>query len=80
MAQIRRWEIHITDISIENLFTDSYDPFLEFVIGGDFKIIQKAVKGGKIENQYKGTLGYTKKTEVLPNLESKEKRDFKTRV
>ena len=80
MAQIRRWDVKITNISLENLFKDPYDPFVEFVIGGSFKIIQKPSKKGKMENVYTGTLGYTQKTEVLKNLESKDMRLIESRV
>lgn len=80
MAQIRRWDVKITNISVENLYKEPYDPFLEFVVGGNFKIIQKPGKKGKLENVYTGTLGYTSKTEVLKNLLSKEMKMMETRV
>lgn len=80
MAQIRRWDVKITGISIENLYKEPFDPFIEFVVGGDFKIVQKQIKKGKSENTYTGTLGYTKKTEVVKNLEPKDMKMMDTRM
>ena len=40
MAQIRRWDVKFTNISLENLFKETYCPFLEFIIGGNLKIIE----------------------------------------
>jgi C2 domain len=80
MAQIRRWNVRITNITIENLYKEPYDPFIEFVIGGNFRILEKKGKKGKVENVYVGNLGYTKKTEVLENIEDKELRLYDTRI
>ena len=80
MAQIRRWSVRITNVSLENLYKEPYDPFIEFVIGGDFRVIQKTIKKGKTENQYVGSLGYVQKTEVISNLEPKNSAMFSTRV
>lgn len=80
MAQIRRWNVKITNISIENLYKEPYDPFIEFVVGGDFKIVQKKIKKGEVKNMYTGTLGYSKKTEVIINLEAKDSKLMETRI
>lgn len=80
MAQIRRWSVRITNIILENLYKEPFDPFIEFVVGGDFRVIQRTVKKGKTENQYVGTLGYVQKTEVIQNLEPKVQAIFNTRI
>lgn len=80
MAQIRRWSVRVTNIVLENLYKEPYDPFIEFVVGGDFRVIQKTIKKGKTENQYVGTLGYVQKTEVIQNLEPKSQAIFGTRI
>ena len=80
MTLVRRWDVRISNISIENLYNEMYDPFLEFVIGGDFRIVPKAAKGGGIENVYMGKLGYSIKTDVLRSLEQREVRNFAKRI
>lgn len=79
MQQLRRWDVRITKISIENLTTATYDAFIEFVIGGDQRVVIKQTKGG--EKMVKvGALGYSVKTEVNSNLEYKKCREFHTSI
>ena len=80
MARIRRWDLVISNISVTNLYEDPFDPFLEVVVGGDFRIIPKKTKEGSEQNVFAGSLGYTQKSEVLLDLEHKETRKFATRV
>jgi hypothetical protein len=79
MQQLRRWDVRITMITIESLTSSTYDAFIEFVIGGDERVVLKQAKGG--EKMVKvGTLGHAVKTEVNPNVEYRKIRDFTTSV
>jgi hypothetical protein len=79
MQRLRRWNVTISKISIESLSSTAYDSFLEFVIGGDQRLVLKKTKAG--DKMVKvGTLGYAVKTEVIPNIEYRKTRDFKVNI
>lgn len=80
LSQLRRWDIRIATVSIESHYKEPFDPFIEFTIGGDFAIVEQRVKNGPAQSVRKGTLGYTRKTEVLKGLETKEFRGFSARI
>lgn len=79
MQQLRRWDVRINKITIESLTSTTYDAFLEFVVGGDERVVLKQSKGG--EKMVKvGSLGHAVKTEVNANIEYKKNRDFTTNI
>lgn len=78
LDQIRRWKVKISNIHIENLYTEVYSPFIEFVIGGDEHQVQKTDKKGNTVTMRLGKPGITAKTEVLDLLELQSSRNFFT--
>lgn len=36
MERMRRWKVLIQDIEIQNTSGEPFDPFIQFIIGGDF--------------------------------------------
>lgn len=76
---MRRWDVKIANISLENVYSETYDPFVEFVVGGDFRIVYKPGKGGKKQHAYVGKLGESSKTEVIQNIQKGEKKNYQMR-
>jgi centrosomal protein CEP76 len=75
---LRRWSIRIWNIKITNLISSSYDPFVQFVIGGDFR---EVIKYDKENNPYKqelGERGLIFRTDVLMDAERDQVRTFES--
>lgn len=72
---MRRWVVKVYNIYITP-FEKMVDPFIQFTIGGNYKVQVFETKDG---NKYKipsGERGYSDKTEVQENVEIQEKRPF----
>ena len=75
MERIRRWAVKIYNIYITQL-KEMAHPFLQFTLGGDFKVEVYKNKSGETYKVPKGTRGYSDKTEVQENVDKLEKRAF----
>lgn len=75
MELMRRFHVKIFNIYISTL-KEKLDPFLQFTIGGDFKLQVVTDKRGRILKKPTGKRGFSAKTEVLSNIDALEKRGF----
>ena len=75
MEFIRRWRVKIFNIYITTL-KEKLDPFLQFTIGGDFRLQVISDKKGRTHKKPTGKRGFSEKTEVLDNIDILEKRAF----
>jgi len=75
MELMRRWRVEIFNIYITCL-KEKLDPFLQFTIGGDFRLQVITDKKGRSHKKPTGKRGFSDKTEVLINLDALEKRGF----
>ncbi len=67
---IRRWRVSISQIEIENIDQVYHSPFIQIIIGGDYRI--EFGKGAGLKTKFakfEGELGLMFKTEVIKNLE-----------
>lgn len=77
MELIRRWHVKIFNIYITTL-KEKLDPFLQFTIGGDFRLQVVTNKKGQTLKKPTGKRGFSAKTEVLDNIDALEKRGFES--
>jgi len=75
MELMRRWRVKIFNIYITTL-KEKLDPFLQFTIGGDFRLQIIRDKKGNTIKKPTGKRGYSAKTEVLTNIDALVKRGF----
>jgi hypothetical protein len=75
MELMRRWRVKIFNIYITTL-KEKLDPFLQFTIGGDFRLQVIIDKKGQSIKRPTGKRGFSQKTEVLNNIDALEKRGF----
>jgi hypothetical protein len=75
MEFMRRFRVKIFNIYITTL-KEKLDPFLQFTIGGDFKLQVITDKKGNMIKRPTGKRGFSGKTEVLSNIDALEKRGF----
>ena len=67
---LRRWWVSISQIEIENLDQEYHSPFMQIIIGGDYRIEFGKGAGTKTQfAKFEGDLGLMFKTEVIKNLE-----------
>lgn len=79
MELMRRWRVKIFNIYISTL-KEKCDPFLQFTVGGNFRLKVFQDKKGSIYKKPVGKRGFSAKTEVLDNIDALEKRGFDSRI
>ena len=75
MELMRRWVVKIYNIYITPQ-EKMLDPFLQFTIGGNYKIQVLETKEGNKYKVQNGERGYSDKTEVVENVDVQEKRPY----
>lgn len=75
MELMRRWVVRIYNIYYTP-FDKMLDPFLQFTLGGNYKIQVYETKEGDKYKIPSGERGYADKTEVQENVDLQEKRPF----
>lgn len=79
MELMRRWKVKIFNIYISTL-KEKCDPFLQFTIGGNFRLKVFSDKKGNVYKKPVGKRGFSAKTEVLDNIDALEKRAFEANI
>lgn len=66
---MRRWRVIIEDIEITNQTPNIINPFIKFIVGGDYRIYIKKLKSG---NKYlpEGTKGISQFTDKINYLDA----------
>ena len=62
---IRRWRVEIYNVEVQNLSGDTINPFIQFIIGGDYRIEYKKTTTGGIVKEEKGEMGSVFKSSVI---------------
>jgi hypothetical protein len=75
MELMRRWNVKIFNIYITPL-EKMIDPFIQFTIGGNYKVQVYETKEGDKYKIPSGERGYADKTEVQENVDINEKRPY----
>ena len=71
---LRRWQVKIMNIKVQNTQNEPLNCFLHFIVGGDFREEQVKSTTGKTEMKVLGEHGPNFKTECLKNIEKDEWR------
>jgi hypothetical protein len=77
---IRRWRVEIFNVEIHNLSGDTINPFMQFIIGGDYRIEYKKTTTGGVAKEEKGEMGDVFKSNVIKNLNDKESGLFTAHI
>ena len=75
---MRRWRVIIEDIEITNQTPNIINPFIKFIVGGDYRIYIKKLKSG---NKYlpEGTKGISQFTDKINYLDAGASQHFGNR-
>jgi hypothetical protein len=76
---IRRFAVHLSNIEIINQSSDVIDPFVRFIIGGDF-FIELKKRGDSFIHVKQGELGLVHMTNWIKFLESGERKLFSREI
>jgi hypothetical protein len=77
---IRRWRVEIFNIEIHNMSGDTMNPFVQFIIGGDYRVEYKKTTTGGIAKEEKGEMGSVFKSNVIKDLNDKEGGLYTTHI
>ena len=77
---IRRWKVQIYNVEVQNISGDTINPFIQFIIGGDYRIEYKKTTSGGIAKEEKGDMGMVFKSNVIKNLNSNDSGLFTTHI
>lgn len=77
---LRRWKVEIFDIQFTNKSGDVVNPFVQFIIGGDYRIEYKKTSSGGVVKEEKGNMGLVFKSNVIKNMGHNESETFTTHI
>ena len=76
MELLRRFNVRINNIRIQNLQPDALTVYLQITIGGDYKEDFIITEGGRKISALAGSRGPTAKTELMRGIEKDQIRSF----
>lgn len=65
---LRRWKVVIDKIDITSIQSETFNPFIQFIIGGDYRIEYTKTTTGKLLKSEVGNIGSVFKSNVIFDL------------